>query len=233
MTQSTRRGCVASAALLLAALASMTMFAGQQPPATAAAHTPREVFERARLMEDTQNLTAAIALYRQVATQTTSDRALAATAELRMGALYERLDKPETAKVYSAVMREFADQPSIATAARTSLARLTAQSAPSTHRIDIPAGFRVLDVTPNGQFALGLDQSGALAVQSLLSGQVKVVLAASTSESRGAPVALARWLSDSVQSPSRPVVSAKPCALRQPRPMPRRRPSWRRTRRGH
>ena len=66
-------------AVLVASLFAVVLIAQQ---------SPRELFERARLLEDSnQDLAEAISLYGQVVEQASGQRALAATAQLRLGRL--------------------------------------------------------------------------------------------------------------------------------------------------
>jgi hypothetical protein len=90
--------------------------AAQQP-------TPRELFERARILEESnRNLDEAVALYEQVAMQT--DRELAATALLRVGLLQERLGRAsEAQRAFQTVVTRYIDFASLAREARVRLAR--------------------------------------------------------------------------------------------------------------
>lgn len=90
--------------------------AGQQPP--------RELFERARMIEETssRNLTEAIALYEQVAARREEDARLAAEAQLRVGLLYDRLGRTaEARRAFEAVVSLHVSQPSVVAEARTYL----------------------------------------------------------------------------------------------------------------
>ena len=102
----------------LAVLGSAVLFAQQSQP---------ELFERARLLEDSnQDLAEAISLYGQVVNQAGGARSLAATAQLRVGLIHERLGHTTDARrAFEAVVGEYADQADTATQARTRLAALT------------------------------------------------------------------------------------------------------------
>ena len=102
----------------LAVLGSAVLFAQQSQP---------ELFERARLLEDSnQDLAEAISLYGQVVDQAGGARSLAATAQLRVGLIHERLGHTTDARrAFEAVVGEYADQADTATQARTRLAALT------------------------------------------------------------------------------------------------------------
>ena len=90
----------------------------------------RELFERARLIEESnQNLAQAIALYTQAAAEAAAkgQRELAATAQLKVGLLHERLGhKTEAGRAFKAVVAEYPDQAAAATTARARLAGSTA-----------------------------------------------------------------------------------------------------------
>jgi Tol biopolymer transport system component len=89
---------------------------------TLSAQSARELFERARMIEESNNkLPDAIALYAQV-TQS-SDRQLAATAQLRIGLLHERLgQKDDAQRAFRVVVDRYADQASTTAMARARLA---------------------------------------------------------------------------------------------------------------
>lgn len=119
--------------LCLIAIGATFAVSAQQPSATPRALSEaqraesngRELFERARMLEESNNkLADAIALYTQVASQS-SDRRLAATAHLRAGLLHERLgQKDDAVKAFTTVARDYADQPQLADRARARLATL-------------------------------------------------------------------------------------------------------------
>jgi len=149
--------------------------------ATASAQQgPRALFERARILEETnQKLTEAIKLYGDVVSQAKGDRALAANALLRIGACYEKLGNAEARKAYERLVREFADQAESATTARTRLAALTRLGGPTN-----PSGVVVRQVwagpgvdgngalSPDGQFLTFIDwQTGDLALRNLATGK--------------------------------------------------------------
>jgi Tol biopolymer transport system component len=93
--------------------------------------TPRELFERARIFEESnRNLDEAVALYGQVATQST-DRELAANAQLRAGLLHERLGRtPEARRVFQAVLARFPDVGDVARQAQAHLSAVVTRATP-------------------------------------------------------------------------------------------------------
>src|SRR2546428_2301300 len=95
------------------------LFAGS----TFAQQNPREIFERARMLDESnQNLAEAIKLYSQVVSQSNEQRALAARAQYRIGVLYERLGrKAEAQRAYQAVVKQYGDQSDVASRARAKL----------------------------------------------------------------------------------------------------------------
>jgi Tol biopolymer transport system component len=104
--------------LLAASLVCAAVLIAQSPP-------PARLFQDAiHLMETKGDYPAALRLFEQVAKG--SDRNLAARALLYTGLCYEKLGKREAQNVYERLIRDFADQPSLVTAARARLAALTA-----------------------------------------------------------------------------------------------------------
>jgi Tol biopolymer transport system component len=142
--------------------------------AAVSAQSPREMFERARMLEESNNrLSDAIVLYTQVASQS-ADRQLAATAQLRIGLLHERLGrKDDAARTFAALARDYSDQPQLAERARARLASLSAvqaAGAPITSRI-VWAGPNVDTqgaVSPDGRYISYVQRgSGQLAVYNI------------------------------------------------------------------
>lgn len=80
----------------------------------------RQVFERARLLEErNQDLALAIKLYEEVVSKAKEQRALAARAQLQIGLLYERLGRAaEAQRAFRAVVSDFTDQTDIVRQAR-------------------------------------------------------------------------------------------------------------------
>jgi len=104
---------------LLAALLLLAIpLAAQQP-------SPRDLFERARILEESnRNLDDAVALYEQAAAQS-ADRELAANALLRSGLLLERRGRPDEAqRAFQAVATRYPDFASLAREARSRIARI-------------------------------------------------------------------------------------------------------------
>lgn len=83
----------------------------------------RQLFERARLLEETnQNLARAIQLYEQVVSKAKEQRALAAKAQLQIALIYERLGRKEEAqRAFRAVVKDFSDQIEIVRQARAKI----------------------------------------------------------------------------------------------------------------
>jgi Tol biopolymer transport system component len=144
------------------------------------AQSPREIFERARMLEESNNnLSEAVRLYAQVAAQA-PDRHLAATAHLRIGLLHERRgQKDDARRTFQIVVDRYPDQVDIVRQAR---ARLTSDggNAPAAGvmrrlaTLDSP----FLQVSADGR--LLLRQSGEsrhLAITDLSSGTTRTVVA--------------------------------------------------------
>src|SRR5262245_34650640 len=100
----------ASIVIALVALATFSTIAQQT--------SPRELYERARLMEQGNRTKEAIALYSQVVSQAKDDRALAGEAELRKAFLLERQGRPEAKQAFADVIRKYSDQPQLVAQAR-------------------------------------------------------------------------------------------------------------------
>src|SRR5262245_17043543 len=95
--------------------------------ALAQQQNPRQLFERARMLDESnQNLAEAIKLYSQVVKQAQEQRALAARAQLRVGLLYERLGrKAEAQRAFQAVVNQYADQSDVVRQAQAKLPKST------------------------------------------------------------------------------------------------------------
>jgi Tol biopolymer transport system component len=185
---------VTTAMIALFALASMTVRARQESAGPARSQNPRELFERARLLEETsQNLNDAIALYGQVVAQAKSDRALAAAAQLRMGMSYEKLGKPEASKTYDVVVHDYADQTSVATQARMRMAALApvkkqadGLSPRRVMTIDSSMPSSISDISADGSLAVGrhtsIEGNTDLVLTNTSTGQMTVLAKGSSSE---------------------------------------------------
>ena len=91
-----------------------------------AQQSPRELFERARMLDESiQDLPEAIKLYAQVAAQSKDNRALAAKSQYSIGNLYERLGRrAEAERAYAKLVSQYPDQMDLAQRAKTKLAAL-------------------------------------------------------------------------------------------------------------
>ncbi|MEX2271989.1 MAG: hypothetical protein WD690_10980 [Vicinamibacterales bacterium] len=123
--------------LIALAIASAVVVSAQQAPAA----SPRELFERARVIEESnQNLAQAIALYTQAAATAAanSQRDLAGMAHWRAGLLYERLGRKDDARrAFRIVATDYADQADLARQAQLKLAAASAATpgAPATRQV--------------------------------------------------------------------------------------------------
>jgi Tol biopolymer transport system component len=143
--------------------------------ATLAAQSPRELFERARLLEESNSkLPEAIVLYTQVAAQSV-DRPLAATAQLRIGLLHERLgQKADAQRAFRAVVERHSDQPELVRQARAKLetAARPEDTGPRARQVWKHENAAPLGApSPDGKLLSYVDfASGNLAIRSLASG---------------------------------------------------------------
>ena len=133
-------------------------------PATAIAQSPRELFERARLLEENgRNLNRAVETYQQVIALAKSDRALAGAAQLRIALVKERQGKPEARAMFASVVREYADQRALVATAQ---ARLASAAGARAHSDVTPR--RVLEgdwagmgeISADGRFGVGIQRVG-------------------------------------------------------------------------
>ena len=103
---------------MLAVAAAMSLSVGAQQ----GLQGPQAQFERARLMEEnSKTLNEAIVLYKQVAAQAGSNRALAAQALLRAAECYQKLGDVQARGLYEQLVRDYADQKDVVTIARARL----------------------------------------------------------------------------------------------------------------
>src|SRR6186997_368043 len=92
---------------------------------TAVAQNGADLLQKALRKEQIEgDLKGSIELYRQIATEKSSSRALAAQALILLGKAYEKLGAGEARGAYEKVIREFSDQSKEVTEARTRLGKL-------------------------------------------------------------------------------------------------------------
>jgi Tol biopolymer transport system component len=120
------------------------------------------------------DLTGAIAAYKKIAQG--SDRAIAATALLRLAECYEKLGDAEATKVYEQLVRDFGTQPEAAEA-RTRLATLQGSSAPSGGMVSRqvwsgPKADTSGTISPDGRYISYVDwNTGGIALHDLRTGK--------------------------------------------------------------
>jgi hypothetical protein len=103
----------------------LLLFALLLAPLTAQAQSPQDIFQQALRLERSQgDLSGAIKLYLQVATDFGGDRALGAQALYRIGQAYEQLGETEAKGAYQQIVAEFGDQSETVAMAREALGRL-------------------------------------------------------------------------------------------------------------
>ena len=163
-----RRWLAGVAIVIGSALASL----GAQP-------SPRELFERARMLEESnQDLARAIALYVQVADAAASgSRDLAATARLRAGLLQERLGQQEDARrSFRTVIDKHAGSHEATVRARARLeaidgTRAKSSTAFATRRVEADSFDISGSVSRDGRYLTLTDwETGDIAVRDLASG---------------------------------------------------------------
>lgn len=143
--------------------------------------TPRDLFERARMLEENnQKLADAIGLYEQAATGAAKggQRELAATAYLRIGLLHERLGrKSDAERAFKIIVAQYADQTEIVRQAREKLpAAAAAPAGFGTRRVwaDV-TGSPLGSVSPDGRYLSFTDwnSGGELSLRDLTTGAVR------------------------------------------------------------
>lgn len=155
---------VKAAVLLLPVLALTLMAQGAS----------RELFERARMLEESNNkLAEAISLYTQVAADF-KDRQLAATAQLRIGLIHERLGrKAEADRTFRSVIATFGDQADVVRLARERLpAPLPSEGHLTARRVWDNVGTPPLGtISPDGRYLSLTDWSdGSLSLREMTTG---------------------------------------------------------------
>ena len=136
-------------------------------------------FKAAQHIEEVESdLRGAIDAYAKLAQG--SDRAIAATALVRMAACYEKLGEPEAQEIYQRVLHDYADQAEPVAAARARLAALEVESTPASTALHSellwpePRGATPLGgVSPDGNLVTYVDwvDLGNLAVRNLATGE--------------------------------------------------------------
>jgi Tol biopolymer transport system component len=156
-------------------MAAALAFAALTPGMLKAQQSARQLFERARVLEEGgRDLTQAIQLYEQAVAQAKTDRALAAQALIGMANTYGKLGNTESQKIYERVVREFADQKEAVAMAQT---RLAASRVPGSTRRAIYSG-GVDAISADGRWATFTDwnnSGGDLAVRDLISGTKRLL----------------------------------------------------------
>ena len=116
--------------------------------------TPEALLGRAIHQEEAEgDLEAAIATYKEFLAQYSDNRPLAAKAQFRLGASYEKLGRVETRKAYERVLADYADQTGLVTQARARLAALDAAAANQGSGVTI----RKLDITGPTPWSVSAD----------------------------------------------------------------------------
>ncbi len=125
-------------------------------------------------------LEEAIQIYKRIAQEYASNRALAAKALVQMGQCYEKLGKTEARRAYERVLREYADQNEAAAQARTRLAALSGNGASRSSEMAVRRVWAGPDVdvmgslSPDGRYLSCVDgTTGDLALRDLTTGKMR------------------------------------------------------------
>ena len=167
-----RRYCQFLAAAAIAALLlTSTVLKGQQ--------SPRQLYERAKIVEEANDPKQAIRLYEQAIAQS-KDRTLSAEAHLRIAGCYEKLGSAEARKVLEEILSKYEEQTAIVLQARQHLDALAARAASPkgtlTDRLLWTVDeVRLLSVTPDGRWMTsGTRTDGAIRLAS--TGEIQRVI---------------------------------------------------------
>ena len=160
--------------IVLAAMTVAFVAAQQASPVP----TPRDLFERARMLEENnQKLADAIGLYEQAAVQAAQggQRELAATAYLRIGLLHERLGrKSDAERAFKIVVAQYADQTDTASQARERLPGAPAGALNTSRLWHGPDVEYLGSVSPDGRHLSVVDwNSGDLALRDFTTGTTR------------------------------------------------------------
>jgi Tol biopolymer transport system component len=151
------------------------------PAVIQAQQTPRHLFERARLSEESGQLHEAIKLYEQAVAQSKGDRELAARAQFQIGVAYEKLNSPEAPKAYRLVTEQYADQ-AVAVDARQRMVRLGGGS--TSRRVcsdcvgSLFDGGNRVSFNEDGRFIASTEEMLGVAIRDMTTGQVTRVTGA-------------------------------------------------------
>lgn len=157
-----------------------------------AQQSPRELFERAKLLEQSGRQSArVVAMYEEVATK--ADRPLAAAARLQIALLKEREGKPEARALYAAIVRDYPDQRDVVLKAQSKLAARTGGRAGRSDVVPrrvLEGGWAgIIDIAANGRLAVGWERAGYsarnLLVRDMESGTETVLVAGGPSGTGG------------------------------------------------
>lgn len=212
------------ALVTLAAMASLTI-AGQ----TSTAETMMEAARKLEVVDG--DLAGAIRQYQAIVDRfARTDRRAAASALLRVAALYEKQASPQAQEVYARVVREYADVTSAATAARARLRPPPIAAAPSSRQLWTPKpDFAFGTISADGRYLSLSDWStGDLTLHDFTTGRDRRLTNKgtwqesgdytdySTASRDGRQVAYA-WYNDAKQRYELRVVGTDPVAAATPR----------------
>ena len=159
-----------------------------------AQQSPRELFERAKLLEQSGRQSArVVAMYEEVATK--ADRALAAAARLQIALLKEREGHAEARALYAAIIRDYPDQRDVVSKAQSKLAARTAgrggRSDVVARKVLEGGWAAVVDISANGRTAIGWERAGYssrnLVARDMETGKETLVVAGGPSGTPGMP----------------------------------------------
>jgi len=160
------------------------------------------------LVEERSNgqVREAIELYRRIISEHASDRALTATALVRLGRAYETLGSQDARQTYERVVSEYADQRDMASEARARLSAIarsrTASDAKTMAARQVwtdPGDFGGR-ISPDGRYVSFADwDTGNLAIHDVVTGEDRQVTSGGTFSRPGNFAEESRWSPDGTQ----------------------------------
>ena len=154
---------------------------------------PRELVERARLLEEnSRTIDRAIAIYERVVAESAGDRALAASAQLRIALLKERQGKAEARAAFATVVTRYPEQRGVVAEARTRLgtARAVARTTDLVPRLIRNDRSFPSAISPDGRHALVVtdETPSRLTLQDIGTGQMVTLVQSSDTAWARTPV---------------------------------------------
>jgi tetratricopeptide (TPR) repeat protein len=123
--------------------------------------TADEMYEAAILKKDADgDMPGAIAIFTEIVKRFPDKRAVAAKAQLQIGMCYEKLGLVEAVKAYELVLKNYADQPELASEARRRMAALRKPEPEGLNMTRLNVSLEFQTLSPDGTKMAGIRVSG-------------------------------------------------------------------------